>query len=299
MLDEEGLPQVFARHQRHAEATRAAVRGWGLEVLCARRARALRLADRGPAARRARRRRGPPGHPGARSTCRSAPGLGKLAGKVFRIGHLGHFNDLTLAGTLAGVQMGLQLAGVPIEPGRRRGRAGAPGAAVTRRRPERTDADVAGASCERRLERDARRRGRLRRLHAATCSPATPACTRSRPLGVVVPAARRRRRGRRRGWPPSSACRCSPAAPAPAWPGRPSAPAWCSTSPGTWTGSIELDPEARTARVEPRRGAGPAQPGRRTARADVRPGHLDQQPRHDRRDDRQQLRRQRLACATA
>ena len=43
-------------------------------------------------------------------------GLGKLAGKVFRIGHLGHFNDLTLAGTLAGIQMGLQLAEVPIDP---------------------------------------------------------------------------------------------------------------------------------------------------------------------------------------
>ena len=42
-------------------------------------------------------------------------GLSKLAGKVFRIGHLGHFNDLTLAGTLAGVQMGLQLAGVPVK----------------------------------------------------------------------------------------------------------------------------------------------------------------------------------------
>jgi alanine-glyoxylate transaminase/serine-glyoxylate transaminase/serine-pyruvate transaminase len=43
-------------------------------------------------------------------------GLGRLAGRVFRIGHLGHFNDLTLAGTLAGVQMGLQLVGAPIEP---------------------------------------------------------------------------------------------------------------------------------------------------------------------------------------
>jgi aspartate aminotransferase-like enzyme len=50
------------------------------------------------------------------STCRSAPALSKLAGRVFRIGHLGHFNDLTLAGSLAGVQMGLQLADVPIDP---------------------------------------------------------------------------------------------------------------------------------------------------------------------------------------
>ena len=55
--------------------------------------------------------------PRGASTCRSAPGSGRLADKVFRIGHLGHFNDLTLAGTLAGVEMGLKLAGVPHERG--------------------------------------------------------------------------------------------------------------------------------------------------------------------------------------
>ena len=65
MLDEEGLPQVFARHQRHAEATRAAVRGLGSGDPVRRRARALRRADRDPAARRARRRRGTPRHPRA------------------------------------------------------------------------------------------------------------------------------------------------------------------------------------------------------------------------------------------
>ena len=113
MLDEEGLPAVFARH---AAATRAAVRTWGLEVLCADEREhsgsltAVLLAD---------------GHDAdalrkiilERFDMSLGAGLGRLAGKIFRIGHLGHFNDLTLAGTLSGVQMGLQLAGVPIKPG--------------------------------------------------------------------------------------------------------------------------------------------------------------------------------------
>ena len=64
--------------------------------------------------------------PRSSSTCRSAPGLTKLGGKVFRIGHLGDFNDLTLMGTLAGVEMGLGLAGVPAQEGRRAGRDGVP-----------------------------------------------------------------------------------------------------------------------------------------------------------------------------
>jgi alanine-glyoxylate transaminase/serine-glyoxylate transaminase/serine-pyruvate transaminase len=116
ILDAEGLPQVFARHQRHAEATRAAVRGWGLEVLCADEREhsgvltAILL---------------PEGHDAdevrrvilERYDMSLGAGLGKLAGTVFRIGHLGHFNDLTLAGTIAGVQMGLRLAGVPITDG--------------------------------------------------------------------------------------------------------------------------------------------------------------------------------------
>ena len=114
MLEEEGLPQVFARHQRHAEATRAAVRGWGLEILCADEREhsgvltAILLSEEHDADK-------------VRAVILErfdmslGAGLGKLAGKVFRIGHLGHFNDLTLAGTLAGVQMGLRLAGVPID----------------------------------------------------------------------------------------------------------------------------------------------------------------------------------------
>lgn len=110
-LAEEGLPNVFARHQRHAEATRLAVRGWGLEVLCAdeREYSASLTAVLAPDADKIR----------AvildRYNMSLGAGLGKLAGKVFRIGHLGDFNDLMLAGTLAGVQMGLQASGVPID----------------------------------------------------------------------------------------------------------------------------------------------------------------------------------------
>ncbi len=116
MLEEEGLPNVFRRHLRHGEAARAAVSTWGLEILCE--------------------------HPGEYSNSVTAvlmpeghnadhlrkvilenfdmslgAGLSKLAGKVFRIGHLGSFNDLMLAGTLCGVEMGLRLAGVPHKNG--------------------------------------------------------------------------------------------------------------------------------------------------------------------------------------
>lgn len=116
MLFEEGLPQVFARHDRHAEATRRAVRAWGLEILCAEPSEysssltAILL---------------PEGHDAdafRRTTLERydlslGQGLGKVAGKVFRIGHLGWFNDLMLCGTLAGVEMGLSLAGVPHRKG--------------------------------------------------------------------------------------------------------------------------------------------------------------------------------------
>ena len=114
MLDEEGLDAVFARHARHAEATRAAVLGWGLEVLSVDEREhsgsltAVLVGDRGDADRVRQIILD-------RFDMSLGAGLGKLAGKIFRIGHLGHFNDLTLAGTLAGVQMGLELAGIPIE----------------------------------------------------------------------------------------------------------------------------------------------------------------------------------------
>jgi alanine-glyoxylate transaminase/serine-glyoxylate transaminase/serine-pyruvate transaminase len=114
LLEEEGLDAVFGRHQRHAEATRRAVRAWGLEVL------ALDPREYSPSLTAVLL---PAGHDADR--VRKAildafdmslgTGLGKLAGKVFRIGHLGDFNDLTLMGTLAGVEMGLALAGVPVK----------------------------------------------------------------------------------------------------------------------------------------------------------------------------------------
>lgn len=114
MLDEEGLPEVFRRHLRHAEATRAAVRGWGLETLC------LDEREHSPALTAVLL---PEGHNADafralvldRFNMSLGAGLGKVAGTVFRIGHLGHFNDVSLAGTLAGVQMGLESAGVPID----------------------------------------------------------------------------------------------------------------------------------------------------------------------------------------
>jgi alanine-glyoxylate transaminase/serine-glyoxylate transaminase/serine-pyruvate transaminase len=112
MMQEEGLANVFARHQRHAEATRRAVRTWGLELQCLN-------DDEYSSALTAIRM--PEGFDEAafrkvvleHFDMSLGSGLGKVAGKVFRIGHLGDFNDLTLIGTLAGVGMGLELAGVP------------------------------------------------------------------------------------------------------------------------------------------------------------------------------------------
>jgi alanine-glyoxylate transaminase/serine-glyoxylate transaminase/serine-pyruvate transaminase len=116
MLDEEGLENVFKRHDRHAEATRRAVRAWGLEILCANPAEysssltAVRM---------------PEGHSEIafrqvaldHFNLSLGSGLTKLRDKVFRIGHLGDFNDLMLCGTLCGVEMGLELARVPHEKG--------------------------------------------------------------------------------------------------------------------------------------------------------------------------------------
>jgi alanine-glyoxylate transaminase / serine-glyoxylate transaminase / serine-pyruvate transaminase len=116
LLDEEGLPAVFHRHARYAEATRRAVAGWGLEVLCAdpreysNSLTAVLVPDGFDADR-------------LREIILEAfdmslgTGLGKLRGKIFRIGHLGHFNDLMLCGTLSGVEMGLHRAGVPHRAG--------------------------------------------------------------------------------------------------------------------------------------------------------------------------------------
>jgi alanine-glyoxylate transaminase / serine-glyoxylate transaminase / serine-pyruvate transaminase len=116
ILFEEGLENVFARHDRYAEATRQAARAWGLEVLCenpeeysssltavlvpsgydADELRRVILED---------------------FNMSLGTGLGKLKGRVFRIGHLGDFNDLMLVGTLGGVEMGLAIAGIPFSKG--------------------------------------------------------------------------------------------------------------------------------------------------------------------------------------
>lgn len=116
MLHEEGLPNVFRRHDRHAEATRAAVRAWGLEIVCE---------DPREYSSSLTAVMMPQGHDADRLRkvilenfdMSLGAGLGKLARKVFRIGHLGSFNDLMLAGTLSGVEMGLRLAGVPHDEG--------------------------------------------------------------------------------------------------------------------------------------------------------------------------------------
>ena len=116
MLNEEGLANVFARHDRHAEATRRAVTAWGLEVLCQEPAEyspvlTAVLMPEGIDADKVR---------SAildRFDMSLGTGLGKLAGKIFRIGHLGDINDLTLLGTLAGVEMGLAIAEVPHKRG--------------------------------------------------------------------------------------------------------------------------------------------------------------------------------------
>ncbi|QFY08769.1 aminotransferase class V-fold PLP-dependent enzyme [Nonomuraea phyllanthi] len=116
LLEEEGLSEVCRRHDRHAEATRRAVRAWGLEVVCA---------DEREHSSSLTAVLTPDGHDAdavrrlvlERYDMSLGTGLGRLAGRAFRIGHLGHFNDLTLAGTLSGVELGLRAAGVPIEEG--------------------------------------------------------------------------------------------------------------------------------------------------------------------------------------
>jgi alanine-glyoxylate transaminase/serine-glyoxylate transaminase/serine-pyruvate transaminase len=116
LLLAEGLEAVFTRHARHAEATRRAVRAWDLELLCANpdeysaSVTAVLLPD---------------GHDERefravvldRCNLSLGGGLGRLAGRVFRIGHLGDLNDPMLLGTLGGIELGLQLAGVPHKAG--------------------------------------------------------------------------------------------------------------------------------------------------------------------------------------
>ena len=116
MLEEEGLDNVFKRHDRHAEATRRAVHAWGLEVYCLNETEYSSIVTAVLM---------PAGHSEVafrkvvldNFNMSLGSGLGKIADKVFRIGHIGDFNDLTLMGTLAGVEMGLALAKVPHKKG--------------------------------------------------------------------------------------------------------------------------------------------------------------------------------------
>ena len=116
MLMEEGLDNVFARHQRHGVAARAAVKAWGLELQCA------VESEQSPVLTTVRL---PDGHNADalrqvildKFDLSLGMGLSKVAGRVFRIGHLGDINDLTLIAALAGVEMGLGLAGVPHSKG--------------------------------------------------------------------------------------------------------------------------------------------------------------------------------------
>ena len=116
MLNEEGLDNVFARHDRHAEATRRAVQAWGLEVLC------QEPRDYSSSLTAVLMPEGQDADV-FRATVMShfdmslGNGLSRLAGRVFRIGHLGDFNDLMLVATLSGVEMGLRVADVPHQAG--------------------------------------------------------------------------------------------------------------------------------------------------------------------------------------
>lgn len=116
MIREEGLDNVFARHKRHGEATRRAVQTWGLEVLC------LNPAEYSSSSTSVLLPAGQNADEFRKIVLENfnmalGSGLARLAGKVFRIGHLGDFNDLMLAGTLGGVEMGLELAGIPHKKG--------------------------------------------------------------------------------------------------------------------------------------------------------------------------------------
>ena len=116
MLREDGVENVFARHERHGEATRRAVRAWGLENVAL---------DPNEYSNSVTAVYTPAGHSAdeLRKVCLEkfnmplGTGLGKLQDKVFRIGHLGDFNDLMLAGALSGVEMGMDIAGVPHRKG--------------------------------------------------------------------------------------------------------------------------------------------------------------------------------------
>jgi alanine-glyoxylate transaminase/serine-glyoxylate transaminase/serine-pyruvate transaminase len=116
MLEEEGLDNVFARHDRHAEATRRAVRAWGLEIQCA---------DPRHYSSTVTSVRVPEGHSAdalrasilEKSNMSLGNGLGPLKDRVFRVGHLGDLGDLQVIGVLGGIEIGLRRNGIPHQPG--------------------------------------------------------------------------------------------------------------------------------------------------------------------------------------
>jgi len=116
MMDEIGLDNIFARHERHAEATRRAARAWGLDLVCA---------DPREYSSSLTALLMPEGYSADALRAQIledfdlslGTGLGRLADRVFRVGHLGDMNDLTMIGALGGVEMGLKRAGIPHSAG--------------------------------------------------------------------------------------------------------------------------------------------------------------------------------------
>ena len=272
MLNEEGLRAASSRaHQRHAEATRAAVRGWGLEVLAPRRAGVLRFPDRDPACPTATPT------PCARSSCESydmslGAGLGKLAGQG-----LPHRPPRPLQRPDAGRHPRRRADGAgpgrgADRPHRHPGRPRAPAAAVTG--GARAPSSACRGGLERELDPGARRRGRLRRLHPAPVQPGRQHVRDDAARAWSIPA---------HADDVAATVRLAGEAGVPVLArGAGTSLAGQTVGPGLVLDLsrhmhriVELDPEARTARVAARRRAGRAQPGRRPARADVRARHLD------------------------
>ena len=213
-------------------------------------------------------------------------GLTKLAGKVFRIGHLGHFNDLTLAGTLAGVQMGLHLAGVPVKGSGVDAALELLRAAVT---PLTEDSMTAVAAPRRRrpaARPRARAAGRAARARwrstttAGTCSRRDASMYAIMPVGRGLPARRRRRRGHRADRRRVRRARSPPRGAGTCLAGQTVGAGLVLDLSRHMNRILDLDPEARTARVQP----GVVQDDLNRAAAPFGlmfgPGHLDQQPRH-------------------
>ena len=289
----------------------AAVREWGLEVLC--------LDEREHSGSLTAVLM-PEGHDAdelrriilERFDMSLGAGLTKLAGKVFRIGHLGDFNDLTLAGTLCRGADGPAQRRRPGQGQRRRRRPRGPLASPDRRLPLRRRA-VSNDRRRRARRRHCRRPARagLRRPNACCGPSSTARCSSTTTAGTCSPATRACTRSCRWAWSSRGTPTTSP--PPCGWPaelGVTVTPRGAGTSlagqtigAGHRAGLLAAHgphPRPRPGGADragaARRRAGRPQPGGRAVRPDVRAGHLDQQPGHDRRDVRQQLRRQRVAA---